>query len=815
MEQEIEELIAKNDVIKGFLELPKEELELIRMYINLELITINRPKDKAPSVRAIRACLNDAYNYLDYILSFRCDIENSIVSTENSIDRVKSFILCACCNCKKACLIKNVTIFMDEIVKYDVTNAKEIKYIDVIDYILNRKAPQFKKVPEQSFFKSVDKIDLLYVQSILEADLISIVKYDENEKKVECNYLNLTQKNNNEYYVNKLLSYYKNSASGEHLTLDLNDMDNIFKEKDRFARVYKIAAYYKYLIEIEKIDIILKLREIFKNEDAENDMKMRSHYFVYKSFRKVEELPYSKKTKEKIYNILNYILNYRYKEGIPFVPINILFYSNDKEGVEKITTIIGEFMWFFGYLAEDMRYYSEYINNVILDKFLIKKLYYDNNDNAKSGTLLLHNFENLLYTDHMQQNLILNILTDEMEKNNTRVCTIIYGEREMLKQILGNHHKLFQRLINLELEIDKLDVEQINNLLIEKLEKSIVVSEEVKQKIYNYIKATYKQSDIKDMEYVNRLYNLIVLNVNNTFSLKKKQELKEEDIPEAYNTRDLPTIMKDLNGLVGLKEIKEQINDLVALLKFNKKVNLDIKNFNLHMIFSGNPGTGKTTVGRLITDIFYNLGYINQNKITEVTAKDLIAEYIGQTSGKTYNVVKSALGGVLFIDEAYAITLGTGNGAQFGNECIATLLKLMEDYKDKLVIIFAGYKNEMKHFQEANPGLISRIGYRINFPDFTLDELTQIYLNLLEKNKLKITDEALLKLKDIIKESSTFEHFGNGRYINTVFQNILIEHSKNIEKGNKDADLYLITKEDIRYEKLIAENEKGKRKIGF
>jgi AAA+ superfamily predicted ATPase len=298
--------------------------------------------------------------------------------------------------------------------------------------------------------------------------------------------------------------------------------------------------------------------------------------------------------------------------------------------------------------------------------------------------------------------------------------------------------------------------------------------------------------------------------MNDRFLPDNEIKLQEKDIPEAYNTKDLPTIMKGINELVGLSKIKEQINDLVSLLKFNKKANIDIRNFNMHMVFSGNPGTGKTTVARMITDILFNLGYINQNRLTEVTAKDLIADYVGQTSGKTFNVVKSALGGVLFIDEAYAITQGY-QAEQYGAECIATLLTLMENYKDKLIIIFAGYKDEMQQFMEVNPGLLSRIGYNIEFPDYTLEELTQIYLNLLSNNKLKIKDDALEKLKGIIKTSSNSKNFGNGRYINNIFQKILIEHSKNIE--NKKKNLYLITENDIKAEKLVVDDKN--KKIGF
>ena len=164
------------------------------------------------------------------------------------------------------------------------------------------------------------------------------------------------------------------------------------------------------------------------------------------------------------------------------------------------------------------------------------------------------------------------------------------------------------------------------------------------------------------MDYVNKLYSEIVLNMNSRFSENEKTKLKIENIPDVYNIKDLPTIMKDLNNLVGLENIKEQINDLVSLLKFNKQTNIDIKDFCFHMCFTGSSGTGKTTVARIITEILYNLGYIKQNKLTEVTAKDLIGEYLGQTSPKTFNVVNSALGGVLFIDEAYSITNTTNKG---------------------------------------------------------------------------------------------------------------------------------------------------------
>ena len=152
---------------------------------------------------------------------------------------------------------------------------------------------------------------------------------------------------------------------------------------------------------------------------------------------------------------------------------------------------------------------------------------------------------------------------------------------------------------------------------------------------------------------------------------------------------------------------------------------------------------------------------------------------------------------------------------KFGDECISTILKMMEDYKDKLIIIFAGYKDEMQKFASSNVGLNSRIGYTINFPDYTIDELLEIFGQLLERNNLKITEEALKETRLIVEDAKEIENFGNARYINNMFQKILVSHAKNTDLTNKDDEkLYTITKEDIEAEKLLA-NTYNKRKIGF
>lgn len=820
MEQEIEEILEKNQILKRYLNYFDSDLKIIRNYTNFHLIQIFKQtkedeEKKVVPYRIIKTCFEQNYNYLSYMLNMKYEINTGKSSVRGTHQIGNEYSVCQDCKCNK-CIKSAVINFIYEIEKINKDRKNPIDATEVIDYILKRKAPKFDTVPNEKVFDKVELIYLMYVQLILEADFIKLVEYNEETGIAKFEYLDVTSKNE-PYYINILKEYYRDGKSNKKLEINVKQSEEIYEKGNKSFNeyIYTISAYCKYLIEIEKADVIATLRKLLRSDREYNGMKIRSYYFNYQSIEKVKELPYSQKNKDKILDIFNYILNYRYRLGTPYIPINIVIYSTDKQSVENLQELIGDYMWFYGYLPEDMKYYSEFMNNIILDKYAINRLYKIQKDNvleSKRGILLINNFENILYTDSVNQNLILNILTDEMERNNYNVCTIIYGSKDGLTQILSKYPKLGKFLINLELETDELNIEKVNEILVKKLEITEEITEEAKLKLFNYIKSTYYQSENKNMEYVNKLFNLIVLNQNRRVELNERTKILPEDIPDAYNVRNLPDILKELNEMVGLNDIKTQINDLVYLLKFNQKANLDISKLNLHMIFTGNPGTGKTTVARLISDILYNLGYISQNKLVEVSSKDLIAEYVGQTAGKTYNVIKSALGGVLFIDEAYAIT---GDGMKFGDECISTILKMMEDYRDKLIIIFAGYREEMSKFASSNVGLNSRIGYTINFPDYTIDELIEIFKQLLEKNSLKITDEALDEVKIIIQEAKETENFGNARYINNMFQKVLISHAKNTDVNTKDDEkIYVITKEDIEHEKLIANNY-NKRKIGF
>ena len=273
-------------------------------------------------------------------------------------------------------------------------------------------------------------------------------------------------------------------------------------------------------------------------------------------------------------------------------------------------------------------------------------------------------------------------------------------------------------------------------------------------------------------------------------------------MPKLKEEKTIDEIFETLNELVGLSKVKKTLYGLVDLMKLKEKTNgtLKIGNVNLHMIFLGNPGTGKTTIARLLCGILYNLHYIKENKLIEVTSKDLIAEYVGQTAIKTNEVIKKALGGVLFIDEAYM--LGDKNNS-YNDDAIGTLIAEMENNRDNLVVIFAGYTKEMQSFLNSNSGISSRIGYTLEFEDYTTEELISIFDGMVKKSGFEVTNEAHDKLRTIIEENRNSENFGNARFVRNIFEKTIIKHATNTKNNKSKKVLKTITEKDISMQDLI------------
>ena len=274
---------------------------------------------------------------------------------------------------------------------------------------------------------------------------------------------------------------------------------------------------------------------------------------------------------------------------------------------------------------------------------------------------------------------------------------------------------------------------------------------------------------------------------------------ESEEVPPPEKIEDL---VAELDSYIGLSAVKQEVKNLINLVKVHKlrsENGLPTEDLSLHMVFSGNPGTGKTTVARIMARIYHSLGILSKGQLVEVDRSGLVAGYVGQTALKTRNVIDKALGGVLFIDEAYALNGGGDN--DFGQEAIDTVLKAMEDHRDDLVVIVAGYTELMRDFIRSNPGLESRFNRFLEFEDYSLDEMMGIFRMRCEKGQYTLAPEAEEAVRQFIAEENTHpETFGNARGVRNLFEKVLIQQSNRLaglETVTKE-DLMLLTQEDVR-----------------
>ena len=261
--------------------------------------------------------------------------------------------------------------------------------------------------------------------------------------------------------------------------------------------------------------------------------------------------------------------------------------------------------------------------------------------------------------------------------------------------------------------------------------------------------------------------------------------------------------MQELQNLVGLSSVKQEIEslrDFISMQKMRKEKGLQTSDISLHTVFRGNPGTGKTTVARIVASIFHEAGLLPTDNLIEVDRSGLVAEYIGQTAIKTNGVIDSAIGGVLFIDEAY--TLAHDNDPRdFGQEAISTLLKRMEDDRGRFAVILAGYTDNMDAFMKSNPGLKSRFPRTIEFPDYTSDELIAIFKSIAGQKGYTISAGVLKTLSQRIEDDvkAKDKKFGNGRYVRNIFEKTIQNQAARLKQSgvNSETQLMLLTEDDI------------------
>ena len=302
---------------------------------------------------------------------------------------------------------------------------------------------------------------------------------------------------------------------------------------------------------------------------------------------------------------------------------------------------------------------------------------------------------------------------------------------------------------------------------------------------------------------INNLNDKVDAIINAFSNVSKETEPVENVETKASDDKSLEELLQELDGLVGLEKVKKDVHSLLNFIKvanIRRKKGFKVPTISYHLVFTGNPGTGKTTIARLIAQLYYKMGILAKGQLVETDRSALVAGYLGQTAIKTQKVIQEALGGVLFIDEAYSLA-GDGEDS-YGKEAIETLLKGMEDHRDDLVVIVAGYDELMHKFIDSNPGLRSRFNKYFNFPDYEGDDLLKIFESFCTANGYCISDELSVKLLEQFNtmHENRQEHFGNARTVRNIFETAICCQADRIANipDISDEELIVLSEEDIQ-----------------
>ena len=324
------------------------------------------------------------------------------------------------------------------------------------------------------------------------------------------------------------------------------------------------------------------------------------------------------------------------------------------------------------------------------------------------------------------------------------------------------------------------------------------------EKLFNSFAAvddTFSESE-------NQVITQAVAELRGTTHSKRKETAKRTTsttktpvvMPDIVSGEDMELAMAELNGLIGLAGVKQEVLASINLLKINnmrKEKGLPELQTSRHMVFTGQPGTGKTTVARIMAKIYKALGVVSKGHLVETDRSGMVAGYVGQTALKTAQVIKKAKGGVLFVDEAYALSSEDGSN-DFGKEAIDTLVKGMEDYRDDLVVIVAGYTNEMKEFIDMNPGLRSRFNKYINFDNYAAEEMLEIFKGQCEKAQFILDEGAQNKALTYFESHQGNEQFGNARGVRNYFDRVVTAQATRI--------LTMSNPSEIEFRTILAED---------
>ena len=419
-------------------------------------------------------------------------------------------------------------------------------------------------------------------------------------------------------------------------------------------------------------------------------------------------------------------------------------------------------------------------------------------------------------------------LIKAMEDYRGKFCVILAGYRNQMIEMLSSNPG-FKSRIQFELDFpnfDRDELRKIANLMLEK--RGYTITDTAMEKILDVTDIKRKEPNFANAREIRNILDNVIMCQNVRAIGTDDHELGIADVNRYItdskinlptggegSSRKILTGEEELNQLVGLTAVKRMVKKIKAYAKRNAGE----RDFNIHMCFYGNPGTGKTEVARILSRILYDAGALPESKLVETDSSGLMGKVVGETGPKTREKVKEAMGGVLFVDEAYGLNgtnSASGTSTNYGDEAIAVLLKEMEDHRGQFCVILAGYKDEMKKMLSTNPGFESRIQFTLDFPDYTKEELGEIAKVFLTSKKYEITQEALSKFLEITEYYRNRPNFANARTVRNILDQVIMNQNLRAED---DPDDYTIIIDDIEDyltdEKIDLRETVPRRKIGF
>lgn len=488
--------------------------------------------------------------------------------------------------------------------------------------------------------------------------------------------------------------------------------------------------------------------------------------------------------------------------------LNMLFLGNSGTGKTYVARILAKLLKETGFLLSDS--FVETDRSGLVAEYAGQTAQKTKNvfNTALGGVLFIDEAYSLSINNAFDREAI-DTLVKLIEDNAGNIAVILAGYKKEMSEFLNTNSGLRSRF-NLTLEFPDYSIDELL-LIIEKQAKDrgFIISLSAKNVIRGLIKSKKRIGEQNgNARMVRNILEDALRNQTKRLSLTDNYE-SPEDLITLIESDFTPEVSVDefdlearLSAIIGMESVKEYIRSLYSMLRVElarKQLGIDVEqNQALHMIFTGNPGTGKTTMARIMGEVLHELGILATKNIVETDRAGLVAGYVGQTAIKTKSIISQALDGVLFIDEAYSLVSGE-NSNDFGKEAIDTLVKDMDDNRDRLVVILAGYTNEMQRFLDMNPGLKSRFPNVVEFPDYTPEELLNISEGMLEQKRYKLDDAARIKLEDVYKEAIQSKDFGNGRFARNVCEKAIRNLSTRLSKSNDFslAALTTITAEDI------------------